>query len=90
MKCALFNRFEIAMPDDAIEECHHQGACDADVAAWSPRIKINATPDQIRDELREYGCWEDADLTDDAVNKERIIWLAAGDIQDAEFEKESQ
>ena len=86
MKTAYFNRFAVDMPDEAVPECSHQGACDEDVAYWEPKIPIDATPEQIRDELKEYGAWDDEGLADDAENRHRIIWLAAGSIQDEERE----
>lgn len=36
----------------------------------------------IRDELYEYGTWDDDELTDDAANRERIVWIAGGNIRD--------
>ena len=65
----------------------HQGQCDADVLALSHEPAIRAQLDAIdadtlRAELREYGAWEDGELTDHETNLQRILWLAAGDIRD--------
>lgn len=81
-KIAYFERFTVAMPAEAVGDCSHQGACDGDVAYWVPRINIDATADAIRAELKEYGAWDAKELADDDANKERIIWLAAGNIQE--------
>ena len=65
----------------------HQGQCDEDVSYLSglPAIrrqlaKLNA--DDIRRELKEYGAWDEAELSDDAQNVQRLLWLAAGQIVD--------
>lgn len=84
MKTAYFNRFTIDMPDEAVPDCSHQGACDDDVAYWSERIRLapEATPERIRAELKEYGAWDAEELADDAQNLQRIIWCAACNIKD--------
>jgi len=38
--------------------------------------------DKVRDELREYGAWGRKELKDDAANRERIIWIAGGNIRE--------
>jgi hypothetical protein len=81
-KTATFNRFEIDLPDEAVADCSHQGDCDGDVAYWEPHITIEATPDQIRAELREYGAWDADELADDEANRRRIIWCAACNIKE--------
>jgi hypothetical protein len=81
---ASFNRFEFEMPAEAVESCHHQGACDSDVEYWAPRIHRpeKITPELLAAELRECGAWDAEELADDAANWRRIIWLAAGNIQE--------
>jgi hypothetical protein len=37
-------------------------------------------PKVLRDELREYGAWDDQELADHGQNLQRILWIAAGDI----------
>lgn len=83
---ASFNGFELRLSGAAVMACHHQGACDSDVASYAPRVErpASCTPNALRLELREYGAWDDAELADDAANWQRIIWLAAGMIQDDE------
>ena len=84
---AQFNRFEITLPEQAVKDCSHSGACDDDVEYWESRIGILITvdPELIRSELKDYGAWDDKELSDDKANRQRIIWLAAGQIQDEEF-----
>lgn len=69
---------------DAIA-CSHPGPCDSDVATLvrKPYIKRQLAaiaPDILRDELREYGAWDDDELADTVQNRARIVWIAACDI----------
>lgn len=90
MKYAVFNRFEFEMPDEAVADCHHQGACDDDVEYWEKKIDLSHIPaSKIRAELKEYGAWDDDELADETVNRQRIIWIAAGNIQDEANESEA-
>ncbi len=81
---AYFDRFVLEMPPEAVAACSHRGDCSADVAAWSPKIVRPAacTADALRRELAEYGAWDEAQLADDTANWERILWIAAGNIQE--------
>lgn len=82
---APFNRFEIAMPLECVEDCSHSGACDSDVAHWAPKIAAlnpGIKPEDVRAELKEYGAWDAEELSDDATNWERIVWLAAGNLKE--------
>lgn len=83
-KTAYFDRFTFDMPEQAVQDCHHQGACDEDVAYWADRLKIDVDPELIRAELKEYGAWDAEELADDRANLERILWIAAGNIQEDE------
>ena len=84
---AYFNRFSLEMTRGQAEDAAHSGRCDEDVAALirDPKIdkQLNAIPaDDIRAELKEYGAWDKDELADDYANRERIVWLAAGNIND--------
>jgi hypothetical protein len=66
---------------------YHQGQCDADIAYLrrEPRIKrqlAKIDPALLRNELREWGAWDDDELSDHDANLDRILWLACGDIID--------
>jgi len=87
IQIATFNYFEIEMPTAAVEECHHVGECYDDVTAWQPRIDLSHVSDQdLKKELKEYGAWDDEELNDRIENEKRIIWIAAGYIQDLKKE----
>ena len=85
---ASFNHFELAMPKEAVADCYHQGQCDEDVAFWATKIPRpeSITPELLRTELKEY--WDENELADDDANWNRIIWLAAAQIQDEKFESD--
>lgn len=85
MKCAFFERFEIELPDEAVSDCYHQGACDEDVKYWQKKIDLSHIPDdKLIAELKEHGAWDQDELSDRKANEQRIIWLAAGQIKDEE------
>lgn len=82
-----FNYGELELPRQALEDCHHQGACDADVEHWQPLIDWRSqsmSAADIRNELREYGAWDDEELNNEIENQKRILWIAAGDWQERE------
>ena len=84
---ASFNRFEIQITKDQARICSHQGDCDNDVLIMSrvPAIRrqlAKLDPATLREELSEYGAWDDVELDDHDQNLQRILWLAAGNIRD--------
>lgn len=84
---AQFNRFEIKMTKAQAASADHQGKCDDDVAALLelPAIKRQfkkIDPALIAAELREYGAWDEVELKDESQNRARILWIAAGDINE--------
>jgi hypothetical protein len=90
---ASFNRFELRLPGQCVLDCSHSGPCDNDVAHWAPLVRQQVekdafprqpTPDTIREELREYGAWDNQELADDDQNWHRLIWIAASNIRDEE------
>ena len=81
----LINGISLTSQDAAY--CSHGGQCDSDVllAMKKPYIKkqLDALPvDKLALELREYGAWDEIQLQDHNANLMRILWIAAGDIQD--------
>lgn len=82
---ATFERFEIEMTLAQARRGSHPGDCDGDVAELSkiPAIRRQLDkldPALIAAELKEYGCWYDEELADERQNRQRIIWIAAGNI----------
>lgn len=76
--------FVVAMPAAAVAECSAPGRRDEAVARWAREIERpkECTPDVLRDELRDSGAWDGEELSDDAANWERIIWIAACNIKE--------
>lgn len=84
-------RIEIEMTMAQAESAAHPGQCDADVLALSNNRKIRRQlealdRDLVREELREYGAWDDEELADHAQNLQRLLWIAAGDIVENQFQ----
>lgn len=86
---ALFDGFlgaiVLTMTEDQARGASHAGDCMADVQELLRDGAITAQldaigPDKIREELRETGGWDDEELQDEAANRGRIVWLAAGNI----------
>ena len=82
---AQFNRFEIEMTKRQAESVSHPGPCDNDVDILLQDKKIirqlkNIPDDKLREELKEYGAWNDEELQDRKANEQRIIWIAGCDI----------
>ena len=80
-----FERLEIEMTLAQAESCSHPGDCEHDVRTLMehPLIKRQRKridPELIRQELSEYGVWEEEELADDDANWQRILWLGANDI----------
>lgn len=88
---ASFNCFELRIPGAAVADIARPGDAAEAVDYWIPRITRYEwgedhtwapTPERIRNELREYGAWDDNELADDAANWRRIVWLAACNINE--------
>ena len=82
---SYFDRFVIDMTLDEASGASHQGRCDDDVKDLVSTKKIARQLDKIsteslRAEWKEYGAWEADELADDTANRERIVWIAAGNI----------
>jgi len=86
---ATFNRFELEMTlvqalsvskggPDATEKVEVV-LQDKKIAAQLDAIGF----ENIRDELKEYGAWNDDELTDDDANCTRIVCIAGGNIREA-------
>ena len=90
---ASFNRFELRIPGEAINQICHSGSNDAAVKQWTPVIKLQVERDAFKNaptdetialELGEYGSWSDEDLQDHDANWQRLVWTAAWNICDEE------
>ena len=88
---ATFNYFEIELPEDVVKGCYHSGTCDSDIenCRLLPEVETalnRLDPEKLVKELREYGAWDDTELSNHDENLNRIVWIAAGDIQEQDAE----
>lgn len=63
----------------------HPGPCDRDIAELRrvPAIRRQLdklAPPLVAECLREYGAWDDDELSDHDANLSRLLWVACGDI----------
>jgi len=92
---ARFEHIEISMSMELAKSLCHQGDCDQDVKdaiECVPKLRrqLDKIPaDVIRRELKQYGAWSEEELADEAKNKMRLVWIAAGDIVDEKHQKEA-
>lgn len=80
---AYFDGFTITMTREQAESVSHPGPCDDDAAALAVELADQldlAGPEAIWNALHETGGWLDEELTDDAENRVRLVWVAAGNI----------
>jgi hypothetical protein len=95
LETALFDRFELSMTQEQAEACclPRVDAITAVRRLLRSNEGLNTQLDRIgagtiRDELAGYGAWDDDELMNDAENRARIVWIAAGNIWDEVQERE--
>lgn len=80
---AVFNHFEFEIPADIVEACSKSGDMTQAVERSIARVELSHISDEaLRDELSEYGAWSDDELSSRADNENRILWIAACDINE--------
>ena len=80
---ASFNRFELNITKKDASSMSHQGDCDDDVTALLPKYEKQLKKignEKIASELKEYGAWDENELSDEYANMKRILWIASGNI----------
>jgi len=80
-------RIELKIFKSHAKNTSHPGPCDTDVKELSDRPYIKKQlakipADTLANELKEYGAWDEIELSDHSQNLQRLLWLAAGDIAD--------
>jgi hypothetical protein len=84
--------FSLQLTRDQAESTFHQGDCLNEVRELLKNKNIERQlnkidPEDIRRELKSTGGWESEELTDNEANRERILWIAAGNIVEEIKEK---
>ena len=76
--CSGSGSIDLQMTLEQAESASHQGECDQDVKDLIPFLKDQLDridPDILRKELKEYGAWDDLELSDHESNIQRLVWI---------------
>ena len=76
---------DIEMTKEQAECASHQGDCYQDVRGLLPELQNQLSKldkEELKRELKEYGAWDNEELTDHEENLIRWVWISAGDILD--------
>jgi hypothetical protein len=80
-------RIELQITKKQADSCSHAGQCDVDVEA----LKLNPSiarqlkkldPVIVSAALKEYGAWNDLELSDHNENLTRLLWVACCDVSE--------
>ena len=82
-------RIELEIPTKLVSIGYHSGDCQdgIDYLLTLDSIKdqlSNINPVILASELKEWGAWDDAELSVHQNNLQRILWLACGDLTDGD------
>jgi hypothetical protein len=80
-------RIELKITKKQAESCSHPGPCDLDVEALMKTPSIarqlkKLDPVIVSAVLKEYGAWNDLELSDHNENLTRLLWVACCDISE--------
>lgn len=81
-------RIELQITPEQAASASHQGQCDEDVKGLMGELQDqlkNIDPQVLKEDLAEYGAWDDAELSDHQENLMRLVWIAAGDVAERAF-----
>ena len=90
---AQFNRFELQVPVSVAIDCSQGGKDATEDVDYALRCTpagdaVDALdPEAIREELREYGAWDEDELADDEANRARLLWIASCNIHEELFQR---
>ena len=76
-------RLEIEMTLEQAESASHQGRCDDDVASLVEELRgqlDKLDKEKVKESLKEYGAWNEEELSDHEANLQRLVWIASGDM----------
>jgi hypothetical protein len=80
-------RIELQITKKQAQSCSHPGQCDLDVEALMQNPSIarqlkKLDPAIVSAALKEYGAWDDLELSDHNENLTRLLWVACCDISE--------
>lgn len=78
-------RLVLQLPVEVARTASHSGDCECDVrdvlARPEAQQQVRAwSVEDVRENLSEYGAWDDVELADHEMNLVRTLWLACGHI----------
>lgn len=82
---------EVTLPPQCVDDCANMGDVSEAVEKWHSKLKdqMNDIPkDQLAKMLKGYGSWDDGELEDHIANQQRLIWMAACQIDENEDDDE--
>ena len=67
------------------KNCSHSGSCDLDVSelmkkTYIQKQLVKLDPIQLAKELKEYGAWDETELSNHQENLTRWLWISCCDI----------
>ena len=88
--CDSYGKIELNITKAQAEKCSHAGDCEADVIALRQVPAIRRQLAKIKqctlaDCLKEYGAWDDDELSNHDYNLSRLLWIACCDISEGRF-----
>lgn len=72
------------LPPECWDDCSRPGqSADDAVSHWCDRLNFEGPAWLIREHLKGYGAWDDAQLCDHRENLQRLLWAWACDCSEA-------
>ena len=65
------------LPPECVADCSGSGPVDDAVAFWVHHLEFDGPPWLMRQHLKGYGAWTEADLCDHQANRRRLLWIWA-------------
>ena len=86
---------ELTLTLEQASKGYHQGQCDLDIAELRADSQISGqldklAPAAVRETLKEYGAWNDVELSDHEANLDRLLWIACADLVEQENEQSEE
>ena len=83
--CDSYGLIELNITKQQAHIGYHQCQCDNDIKGLRDVPTIKRQLDQLKPEivvhvLKDYGAWDDDDLSNHDDNLDRLLWIACGDI----------